>query len=67
MTIAERILKILMDESCWLTFDELYCKAQPDCDWIEFIRVLESLVARGKVRYVLPYGADVGYYGIGEL
>lgn len=67
MTISERILNILTNESRWLTFDELHCKAQPDCDWVEFAGVLERLIAYGKVQYVLPCGADVGYYGIVEL
>ena len=64
MTAADRILKVLIEESRWLTFDELYSKAQPDCDWISFAGVLEDLVEQGKVQYTLPYGADVGYYSI---
>ena len=64
MTVAERILKILAEESRCLTFDELYRKTQPDCDWISFAGVLEGLVEQGKVQYTLPYGADVGYYSI---
>ena len=64
MTVAERILKILAEESRCMTFDELYRKAQFDCDWISFAGVLEDLVAQGKVQYTLPYGADVGCYSI---
>ena len=64
MTVAERILKVMTEESRCLTFDELYRKAQPDYDWISFAGVLEGLVERGKVQYTLPYGADVGYYSI---
>lgn len=64
MTVSEQILTILEGESRWLTFDGLYNKTQPDCDWIAFAEVLESLVAQGKVQYILPLGADVGYYGI---
>ena len=60
MTDAERILKILAEESRCLTFDELYRETQPDCDWISFAEVLEGLVEQGKVQYALPYGADVG-------
>lgn len=65
--MAEHILRVLMHEVRWLTFDELYCKAQPDCNWIKFAEVLEILVAHGEVRYFLPCGADAGYYGIAEL
>ena len=61
---AECILKILVEESRCLTFDELYSKAQPDCDWVSFAGVLEGLVEQGKVQYTLPYGADVGRYSI---
>lgn len=64
MTSNERILRVLTEESRWLTFDELYRKAQPDCDWTSFAGVLEGLVEQGKVQYTLPYGADVGYYSI---
>ena len=64
MTVSERILKILTEESRCLTFDELYRKAQPDCDWVSFAEVLEGLVEQGKVQYTLPYGADVGCYSI---
>ena len=64
MTAADRILKVLTEEPRWLTFDELYRKAQPDCDWISFAEVLEGLVEQGKLQYILPYGADTGYYGI---
>ena len=59
----EHILSILDKENRWLTFDELYQKAQSDFDWTVFARVLERLVAQGRVQYVLPCGADVGYYG----
>ena len=62
MTVAERILKVLTGESHCLTFDELYRKAQPECDWVSFAGVLECLVEQGKVQYTLPYGANVGYY-----
>ena len=64
MTVSERILKTLAEESRCLTFDELYRKAQPDCDWVSFAGVLEGLVEQGKVQYTLPYGADVGCYSI---
>lgn len=64
MTSNEHILRVLAEESRWLTFDELYHKAQPDCDWTSFARVLEGLVEQGKVQYTLPCGADVGYYSI---
>ena len=64
MTITERILKVLTEESRCLTFDELYHRAQPECDWISFAEVLEGLVEQGEVQYTLPYGADVGYYCI---
>ena len=64
MTSSERILKILAEESRYLTFDELYRKAQPDCDWVSLAGVLEGLVEQGKVQYTLPYGADVGCYSI---
>lgn len=64
MTAAERTLKILTEESRCLTFDELYRKAQPDCDWVSFAEILEGLVEQGKVLYTLPYGADFGCYTI---
>ena len=64
MTVTERILKVLTEESRCLTFDELYHKAQTECDWVLFAGVLEGLVEQGKVQYALPYGADVGYYSI---
>ena len=64
MIVADCILKILGKESRCLTFDELYRKVQPDCDWVSFAGVLEGLVEQGKVQYTLPYGADVGYYSI---
>ena len=64
MIIANHILKVLEKESRCLTFDELYHKTQPDCDWISFAGVLEDLVEQGKVQYTLPYGADVGCYSI---
>ena len=64
MTVTERILKVLTEESSCLAFDELYRKAQPECDWVSFAGVLEDLVEQGKVQYALPYGADVGYYSI---
>ena len=66
MTVTERILKVLTEESRCLTFDELYRKAQPECDWVVFAGVLEGLVEQGKVLYTLPYGADAGYYEIAE-
>lgn len=62
MTVAERILQILAEESRCLSFDELYRKAQLVCDWVLFAGILEDLVEQKKVRYTLPYGADVGYY-----
>ena len=64
MTTTERILKVLSEGSRSLPFDELYRKAQPECDWISFAEVLEGLVEQGKVQYTLPYGADTGYYEI---
>ena len=65
MTVAERILRVLTEESRYLTFDELDRKAQPGCDWTSFADILEGLVEQGKVQYTLPYGADVGYYSSG--
>ena len=64
MTTADRILKVLAEESGWIIFDELYSKVQPDCDWISFAEVLEGLVEQGELQYTLPYGADTGYYNI---
>lgn len=64
MTVADRILKVLAEESGWMTFDELYSRVQTDCDWISFANVLEGLVEQGIVQYTLPYGADTGYYSI---
>ena len=64
MASHERILKTLAEESHWLTFDELYDRVRPDYDWIEFAELLETLVEQGSVQYVLPRGADTGYYGI---
>lgn len=64
MAVSEQILTMLEKESCWLTFDGLYTKLQPDCDWVAFAEVLESLVAQRLVQYILPFGADIGYYGI---
>lgn len=64
MAVNECILNVLTKEVRRLTFDELYTKTQPGCDWIEFAGVLEDLVEQGKVQYILPYGADVGYYSI---
>ena len=64
MTVSERILKILTEESRCLTFDELYRKSQNDCDWVSFAVLLEVLVEHGKVQYTLPYGSDVGHYSI---
>ena len=61
MIVADRILKVLEKEPRCLTFDELYHKARPDCDWVSFAGILERLVEQGKVQYTLPYGADVGY------
>ena len=58
MTVAERILKILAEESRCLTFDELYHKTQPDCDWVSFAGVLEDLVEQGKVQYITFEGKD---------
>lgn len=52
------ILRVLKKEQCWLTFDELYEKAQAGCDWITFAHHLERLIKRGFVRYILPYGSD---------
>lgn len=64
MAVKKRILDVLTKEGRRLTFDELYNKVHPDCDWIKFAGVLEGLVEQGKVQYTLPYGADVGCYGI---
>ena len=64
MTVAECILKVLEEKPHCLTFDELYCKAQPDCDWVSFVEILERLVEQEKVQYILPYGTDIGYYSI---
>lgn len=57
------IMKVLEEENRWLTFDELFIKVQPDCDWIAFAAQLEQLVKNRELRYILPSGADVGYYG----
>lgn len=62
MASHERILKTLAEESRWLTFDELYNKVRPNYNWIEFAELLEGLVEQGSVQYVLPHGADTGYY-----
>jgi len=59
-----QILKVLQTEYRWLTFDELYSKVRPDCDWTSFAGVLEELVKQGQVEYTLPYGAETGYYKI---
>ena len=64
MIVTDRILKVLEKEPRCLTFDELYRKVQPDCDWVLFAGVLERLVEQRKVQYTLPYGADVGCYSI---
>ena len=58
------ILSVLEAEDHWLTFDELLSRVHYDCAWTEFAAHLERLVEQGKVLYVLPYGADVGYYSI---
>ena len=55
----ECILSALKKESRWLTFDELYSKAQCDCDWTDFARQMEQLVEQGEVQYILPCGADI--------
>ena len=65
MVFHERILKTLAEESHWLTFDELYDKVRSSYDWVEFAELLETLVEQGSVQYVLPRGADTGYYGYG--
>jgi len=65
MTDRDRILNILAVESRWLTFDELYSKVHPDCDWGAFAEILEGLVAQRRIRYSLPPGADTGYYSVG--
>jgi len=61
------IVKVLEEENRWLTFDELFTRVQPDCDWIAFAAQLEQLVAQGEIQYTLPSGADVGCYGHKEL
>lgn len=58
------ILCVLEAEGRWLTFDELLNSVDCNCAWTVFAAHLERLVEQGKVLYVLPYGADVGYYGI---
>ena len=63
----ESILSALKKESHWLTFDELYSRVQCDCDWTDFALQMEQLVEQGEVQYILPCGADIGYYGISEL
>ena len=60
----DRILCVLEAEDRWLTFDELLNSVDYDCAWTVFATHLERLVEQGKVLYVLPYGADVGYYSI---
>lgn len=60
----KRILEILQSGSDWLSFDDLYRKADTDCDWVLFAEQLSQLVEDGRVKYTLPRGADVGYYGI---
>ena len=67
LAVDKCILDVLAAEHRWLTFDELYSKAQWDSDWTDFALQLEQLVEQGEIQYILPYGADVGYYGIGEL
>ena len=61
------ILRVLEKENRRLTFDELYSKVPCDCDWTAFALQLEQLVEQGEVQYILPCGADVGYYGIVKL
>ena len=63
----KHILDVLKKENRWLTFDELHSKVDSDCDWTDFAMQLEQLVEQGEVQYILPYGADVGYYGINKL
>lgn len=58
----DRILRVLEMEERWLTFDELFDKVCPSCAWTVFAVHLERLVEKGKVQYILPYGADVGRY-----
>ena len=64
---GDRVLRVLDAENRWLTFDELYSMAQCNCDWTDFALQLEQLVEQGEVQYVLPCGADIGYYGIDKL
>ena len=59
-----RILDVLAAEHRWLTFDELYSKAQCDSDWTDFALQLEQLVEQGKVQYALLRGMDSGCYRI---
>lgn len=63
----KNILSVLVTENRWLTFDELYSKVKPDCDWILFALRLESLVDQGIVQYVFEKGMDDGYYGFNEM
>ena len=63
-TTDRRILNVLATEHRWLTFDELYSKAQCDSDWTDFALQLEQLVAQGKVQYALLQGMDSGCYRI---
>lgn len=63
----KHILEVLEKENRWLTFDELYRKVPCDCDWTDLALQLEQLVEQGEIQYILPFGADVGYYGIGKL
>lgn len=62
--MSKHILSTLAEESRWLTFDELYSRAQIDSDWRGFAEVLEGLVEQGRVQYTLPIGADTGFYRI---
>ena len=60
----DRILSVLEAEDHWLTFDELFSRVHYDCAWTNLAAHLERLIEQEKVLYVLPYGADVGYYSI---
>ncbi len=67
MNIRERIVKVLSEEPRWLTFDELYNKVRPGCDWTRFAEILEDLVDHGPVQYSLPCGSDTGLYCINRI
>ena len=64
---CKAILNTLKKEKIWLTFDELYTKAQTNCDCIRFALCLEKLVKKRLIRQILPYGSDFSYYKLSNF